>query len=70
MLCLIYESSNFVMVYQGLATDVGWTTMIRNMIRDKSNSVAGQLAGVVGGIPAALEEINGKFQELEQRTQE
>ena len=44
--------------------------MIRNMIRDKSNSVAGQLAGVVGGIPAALEEINGKFQELEQRTQE
>lgn len=70
MLRLIYESSNFVMVYQGLATDVGWTTMIRNMIRDKSNSVAGQLAGVVGGIPAALEEINGKFQELEQRTQE
>lgn len=70
MLKLIYESSNFVMVYQGLATNVGWTTMIRNMIRDKSNSVSGQLAGVAKGIPAALEEINGKFRELQEKTQE
>lgn len=70
MLRLIYESSNFVMVYQGLATNVGWTTLIRNMIRDKANTVANALEGAEGGIPNALAGINGKFRELANKKQE
>ena len=70
MLRLIYESSNFVMVYQGLATEVGWTTLVRNMIRDKANTVSSALAGAEEGIPEALNKINGKFRELANKKQE
>ncbi len=64
MLRVIYEGASFVMVYQSFATNVAWTSMIREMIRDQENGVAGKLGSVEDTIPENIRKINEAFQKL------
>ena len=68
MLKLIYEGSRFVMVYQGFATNVGWTTMLREMIGLKENSTATRLQSASGSIPENLETVNNAFRKKDTET--
>lgn len=64
LLQTIYEGCDFSLVFQCLATEYPWTTLLRTVVDSEYNSISNQMASLVDKIPISIEKVNNSYRDL------